>query len=247
MKKFLFIMLCMMLALGKAYAQEQSVGQGMPIEGKTKFANRHHIYQTLEISTIAGKDKDLDGDDSDDAGSRTDGLVDPPDLISNLNAGMNIGYSMVFVPGEIRDNQLFINRFGFAYSVGFIAAFDQQDQYDVTCDFLGKIGIETGNGHNVGIGVDLLLGGGKTANTTYCWLGEEWDQIHGTVWCYKKGLQVWLRTNLIATSFSNTDVVVFGRFVKSSTPDGVDEFEDSCFDVYMEESWQFGLTFKYTF
>ena len=219
-----------------------------PVEGKTKFARSHYIYQTIEISPIAGKDKDPDdGDDGDDVNH--DGKNDNiPDVMSNLNLGMNIGYSLIFVPGKINGDMLEINRFGFAYSTGFIASFDRQDNYDVTCDFLGKFGLETGNGHALGIGVDFLLGGGKTAGTIYDLDDEELTPEYYTMWCFKQGVQVWLKTNLLTTAIKNTDILAFARFVHSSNPQNDDELlKANLFNQWIEESWQFGVTLRYRF
>lgn len=123
--------------------------------GKTR------VVQAIEISTIAGKDRDQDADGGEDeaaaynAGKDGSNDAELPDVASSLNLGMNIGYSLIFTPGKVRDNQWTPNTFGFSYSTGFIASFDRQDDYDVTCDFLWKLGVETGTGHVFSIGIDL--------------------------------------------------------------------------------------------
>ena len=241
----------LLTALGQKMLEEDAPPTGplsFPVMGKTKFAQSHYIYQTVEVSTIAGKDKDPDnGDEGEDVNH--DGKNDNiPDVISNLNLGMNIGYSLIFVPGTIKGDQLEINRFGFAYSTGFIAAFDRQDNYDVTCDFLGKLGVETGNGHALGIGVDFLFGGGKSAGTIYDLDDEELTPEHYTMWCLKYGAQVWLKTNLFTTSIKNTDVLAFARFVHSQNPMNDQELLNyNLVNQWVEESWQFGVTLRYRF
>ena len=252
MKKLIFLTLCVILAVCQAYAQEPEINLTVPVMGTGKFFQKHYIYQTVEISTIVGKDKDEaqdSFDDSDEVSGSSSRNNNLPDIVKNLNLGMNIGYSLIFVPGKIKDDLLEINRFGFAYSAGFIAAFDRQDEYDVTCDFLGKIGVETGNGHALGIGVDLLLGGGKSAGVTYVEVDDEWQSYPYTKWCFKQGMQVWLNTNLLTTGIKNTDILAFGRFVYSKDPQGdeITDTEDITLDNWIEESWQFGITLRYRF
>jgi len=204
------------------------------------------VEQMVEISTITGKDKDLDtGTPSDISNGK-----EIPDVISNLNFGMNIGYSAIFIPGKVRDAHWAPNPLGFAYLTGFIASFDRQDTYNVTCDFLWKVGVESGNGHALGVGLDLLLGGGKTAGTTlYCPSSEEGvEKFPYTIWCWKQGAQVWIKTNLLTTNIENTDLLVFARFVHSIDPQKDVDFEKKqLINQWIEESWQFGVTLRYRF
>ncbi|HCU59462.1 MAG TPA: hypothetical protein DIC64_05755 [Alphaproteobacteria bacterium] len=221
--------------------------------GKTK------VIQTVEISTIAGKDRDMDTEEGDKALAEYDEARaqetqttgnnrEVPDVISNLNLGMNIGYSMIFIPGRIDDDLWAPNKFGFAYSTGFIASFDREDNKEVTCDFLWKLGVETGNGHTLGIGVDLLLGGGKTAGTAFDLQDAELVSAPYTAWCFKQGVQVWLKTNLLTTSIKNTDILAFARFVRSQNPYNDEELlKDNILNLWKEESWQFGITLRYRF
>ncbi len=217
-----------------------------PLRGKSRFARKHYIYQTVEISTIAGKDKDISqGSDIDDSANN------PTDMISKLNFGMNIGYSMIFVPGQIKDDRLEINRFGFAYSLGTVASFDRQEDYGVTCDFLAKFGVETGNGHSLGIGFDAMIGTGKSPGVFYELNPKDPDDNdpnYYTSWCFKYGSQIWLKTNLVTTKIKNTDMLVFARLVYSQNPYDDDALLQNGFDNYwLEESWQFGVTLRYRF
>ena len=226
--------------------------KSVPVVGNSRFAKSHYIYQTLEISTLAGKDKDDDESDADgltgagaDGGNRGDVTEG---LIKELNMGMNIGYRMIFVPGKVNGDMLEINRFGFAYSVGLLAAFDSQNSYGITCDFMLKLGVETGNGHPLGIGIDGLWGGGKSTGTYYFWDDDDFEPYYYTDWCYKYGMQVWLKTNLLTTSIKNTDILVFARYIRSLNPD--DETDDDIIGIlnyWNEESWQFGVTLRYRF
>ena len=271
-------MLCMVFALGMSYAQtvddEVNINDEtpdiqthqdavayfsndnpmadfqitVPIMGKSKFARSHYIYQTVEISTIFGKDKNSDEGDNDDAG-RVSAIPDAPDIESQLSAGLNIGYSLIFVPGKIQDDGLLINRFGFAYSTGFIAAFDNQKDYGVTCDFLFKLGVESGNGHPLGIGIDLLAGGGKTAAGFHVFENDAWQTDFQTLWCFKYGAQVWLNTSFLTTGIKNSDILAFARFVGSKAPASIRQFDeyDNVDCEWNDEAWNFGITFRYRF
>jgi len=234
-----------------------------PIEGKSKFMRRHHVTQRLEISVLGGNDGSEDNaqNTSQDIKAESNGNV-RDQYYGKMNFGLNIGYSLVFIPGHIEDERLRINKFGFGYSVGLIAAFDKQDYYGETCDFLAKIGVETGNDHNMGIGFDFLVGTGKSCGNTYFMLNDEdasqakqydesftndWAEPY-TAWCFKYGGQLWVRSNLLKTSMGNTDIRLFTRYVYSVNPHKTTDFSEFLlYGDWMEESWQFGLTFCYTF
>lgn len=215
-----------------------------PIMGKSKFARSHYIYQTVDISTIAGSDKDSHAASS--GNDAADGAA--AGLLSGLNLGLNIGYSLIFVPGKINGDNLEFNRFGFAYSTGLVASFDRQDDSEVTCDFLFKLGIESGNGHALGIGIDGLIGGGKTLGALYDFSDDNPEPEDYTAWCFKYGAQLWIKTNLLSTSIKNTDVLIFARYVHSVDPNrNVDFQSQNVYNYWMEESWQFGITLRYNF
>ncbi len=235
-----------------------------PVEGKSKFMQKHHVTQRLEISMIVGKDKNenIEEDASSDFQDNSDGVDNLSKYENKTNFGLNIGYSLVFVPGHIEGDQLRLNKFGFGYSAGLVASFDKQDYYGVTCDFLLKLGVETGNGHQMGIGIDALVGTGKSCgNLYYSGLDdssgnnepadesvyEDWAEPY-TAWCFKYGAQLWVRSNLLRTSLSNTDIRLFARYVYSVNPNNINELEKyGIDDVWSGESWQFGITFCYSF
>ncbi|MBR6355947.1 MAG: hypothetical protein IKR92_03725 [Alphaproteobacteria bacterium] len=223
-----------------------------PIRGKSKFARRHHIYQTLDISPTVSTDKDPDQPDYTSNGKE----VDEDQLDSPLALGLNFGYSLIFVPGREEDGQLRLNRMGFAYNVGLVASFSRQEKYGTTCNFLLKSGIETGNGHPMGIGFDVLGGYGKSAGDTYLLVYEEDDAddlaTPYTEWCWQYGAQLWLRSNLLHTAVNNAEMLIFARFIRSVNPNG-DELTSFVSDkiayenYWKDESWSFGITFRYKF
>jgi hypothetical protein len=221
----------------------------LPIIGRCKFARHNYITQRLEISLIGGKDGDLDegrtrgtaagGDDDDQNGDD-----------NAMNFGLNVGYSIVIVPGRIKGDRLELNRLGWGYSVGIIASFDHQNDYGTTCDFLAKIGVEAGNGHKMGIGFDALIGSGKTAGDYIIISPEDnsYIELPYTAWCFKYGAQLWVRSSLLHASIKDTDIRLFARYVYSKNPE--DEFEviqSGVIPQWKEESWSFGLTFCYNF
>ena len=225
----------------------------VPVCGDSKFAQRHHIMQRLEISMLGGADKDDDNPDADDVADAAKGKEES-DPVNPMNIGFNIGYSAVFVPGKTEKGKLHLNRFGFAYSLGFLAALDRQEKFGITFDFLGKVGLETGNSHAMGLGVDFLFGGGKSAVLTALPFTADFTyKDHDTEWCLKYGFQIWLRSNLLHANIQNTDVRLFVRYVYSQNPtnemdldfdrDGV----PSGYYIWNPESWQFGLTYCYEF
>ena len=229
-----------------------------PIEGKSKFARRHHMIQQLEISALGGSDNDQDFSEGTPIGNQGSRDYDNDRYEGKMNFGLNIGYSFVCIPGHIEGNQLRVNKFGFGYSLGLITSFDKQDHYGVTCDFLGKIGVEAGNGHQMGVGVDFLLGSGKSCGNFYYPIDENdsgadyYDDEDltepYTAWCFKYGAQLWVRSNLLKTSIGNTDVRLFARYVYSVDPHKNSTISNNTVENYwVEESWQFGLTFCYTF
>ena len=299
-------MLCMMLAVCQAYAQEEStvnvVDQDQetepaqptsknfdvnellellqqmkepkidepiyfPIVGKKKFSRRNHIFQTLELSTIMGKDRDPD-----DVGD-TRGNGKAPGFAADMNIGLNVGYSLTIAPGKIEGDQLRLNRFGFGYKFGLVAAFDRQDDHDVTCDFLLKLGTEVGIGRPLGIGLDFLFGGGKNARTNYFFdtkaLGttdndqqnpddteaeydfDDEEPENTTEWCWKYGAQLYIKTNFLQTKIKNTDVLAGVRYVRSidrnNSTDEEKLFDAGVLTLFPEESWQFFLTIRKRF
>ena len=222
-----------------------------PIRGKSKFARRHYIYQTLDISPSINHDHDSDQPEYTSKGQE----VDDDQLSSPIGYGLNFGYSLYFVPGREENEQLRLNRMGVAYNLGLVFSVGKQDKYGVTCNFLLKTGIETGNGHPMGIGFDILGGYGKSTGDCYLTVYDENDEDDlaqpYTEWCWQYGAQLWLRTNLLKTAINNAEMLIFARLVRSVNPNNGESVridDKTSFDNYWkEEQWSFGATFRYYF
>ena len=222
-----------------------------PIRGKSKFAQRHFIYQQLGISTVAGKDADIDpSSDGSNLNEEQAGKIDSaPDLVSKLNFGLNVDYTLTFIPGNVTEDGLELNKMGFGYNFGCLAAFDRQDNYGVTCDFMGKIGVEAGAEHMLGVGLEVLFGGGKSAGIMYDLDEKEPEPDYYTEWCFKYGAEFWVKTNLLQTKIPNTDILIFARFIKSVNPLDDDRLlsQYKMFNIFNEEAWGFGITIRHIF
>ena len=225
----------------------------VPIRGKSKFVRRHHIYQTLDISPTVSSDNDPNLPEKTSNGKD----VDEDQIESPVGFGLNFGYSLIFVPGR-EDNQngmLRLNPMGFAYNVGLVASFSRQDTYGTTCNLLLKTGIETGNGHAMGIGVDFLGGYGKSTGDSYLVIlssEDDEDDLTSpyTAWCWQYGMQLWLRTNLLKTAVKNAEMLIFARMIRSVNPNGDLYFvNDNVYadNYWKDESWSFGVTLRYKF
>lgn len=220
----------------------------VPLTGRHKFARHNYITQRLEISLIGGKDGDLD--EGRTGGTTIGGDDDDQQNDEDVNFGLNVGYSVVIVPGRINGDMLELNKLGWGYSFGIIASFDHQKDYGTTCDFLAKIGIEAGNGHKMGIGFDALIGTGKTAGDYIVMskVDNDYFDFPYTSWCFKYGAQLWVRSSLLHASIENTDIRLFARYVYSKNPeDEMELIQSGIIPEWKEESWSFGLTFCYNF
>ena len=215
----------------------------VPIKGKNKFTRRNHIYQTLDVSPTISTDKNTELPESTSNGKEIDeDQLDSP---------------TVFVPGRIENDQLKLNRMGFAYNVGLVASFSRQEKYGTTCNFLLKTGIETGNGHMMGIGFDLLGGYGKSTGDTYLIVYDkntDEDDLASpyTEWCWQYGAQLWMRCNFLQPVMKNTEMLVFARCVKSKRPGDLNDTEFvsdtwSYDNYWKDESWSFGIIIRYKF
>jgi len=241
---------------------------------KHRKINGHHVCQRLELSIMGDKSESsmdlanklfggalavagkIGGDADENFAEKMESKT------GGLGLGANFGYSLVFIPGYREDGaaELELNRFGFGYSVGLISQFDHEKNAGLSWDFLGKVGIETGFNKAIGVGIDLLFGGGKTTQTVVDF-GDvnfedpdpnDLDISSESLWCAKAGTQLWLRLNFLTKSINNFDTALFSRFVYSFRPYSENEMlermmdDDEC-PVWQYEAWSFGFTMTYFF
>ena len=244
---------------------------------KRRKINGHHICQRLELSILADRSetsKDLanklfggvisgdGGSPGGDSGGDGDLLKKLDNKTGGLGIGANFGYSLVFVPGYIEEgsDQLLLNRFGFGYSIGLISQFDHEKESGVTWDFLAKVGGETGFNKAIGVGFDLLFGGGKTSQTVVDFGAVDFDNPNPddlevsieSLWCAKAGTQLWLRLNFLTKGINNFDTALFSRFIYSFRPYSEEQKNNRLINyselpVWQNEAWSFGFTMTYFF
>ncbi len=232
---------------GEAVTDDSEKERYAPLKGRSKFTRRNYIYQTLDVSPHVSTDNDPNLPAQTSNGKD----VDTKQLESPTGFGMNFGYSLIFVPGHVEGDKLLLNKMGFAYSIGASTSFSKQDKYGTTCNFLLKLGIEAGNGHALGFGFDFLGGYGKSAGDSYQLEYQDYEEDDlaepYTKWCWQYGSQVWMRTNLIKTVLANTEILIFAKFIVSVDPTN-DETMIKGYDYFWkDETWSFGVTFRYRF
>lgn len=222
-----------------------------PLERKSKY---HHV-QKLYVSFMGGGDDD--GEDNTSCSAKNfsnDEYEEQQEKFNKGNFGISVDYSFGIYPGTIEGDNIKINKYGFGYDLGVVAAFDNQEHYGVTCDFLLKAGIETGYGHKMGIGFDLLGGTGKSGGMSY-YLDDDlkdWDDIDTdsySKWCLKYGAQLWIRTSILSTGIKNSNIRLFIRYVNSPNPGPEQEPYKGGVKLnnWLKESWQYGLQLCYEF
>lgn len=217
----------------------------IPLNGKAWKKHGMHVYPVLEICT---------GISSNKAKADTE-LIN---LVKVENAGesttsfaLEFGGAFVFVPGKVNSDSLRLNPYGFAFSAGFLTSFCKSDDYDMTCDFLGKAGVELGNGHAFGFGVDFLGGYGKGIGDFVLFNPSIVDPDatttihHYTEWCWEFGGQVWFRTGLLSKALHGLDVLTFARFIKSVDPEIATKYSQYHANFFKKENWSFGVIFRY--
>lgn len=201
---------------------------------------KHHVEQAIEVSPSISRDK-----------------VNQSDLLSgqNLenfenteNTGFSIdfGYSVIFIPGYEEDSKLFLNKAGFAYSLGLIASFTRNDRYGTTCNVLLKAGIETCYNKKMGIGLDLMGGYGKSPGDIFWYKNIAEDTAPTlitpyTLWGWEYGGQLWLKT----TTINKSDIIIFARLIMSPDPGEIQKFSAISYNLWKEESWSFGIIIRY--
>ena len=199
-----------------------------------------YIYPTLDMCTSLAQDKTAPRDETLTEDSVSSGL------------SLNFGASIIFVPGKPTDNRLKVNSLGFAYNVGLLSSFEKSEKYDVTCDFFAKAGVEIGNQHTLGIGFDLLAGGGKSKGDVFFFddivLDEEPKKVTSyTAWCFKYGGQIWFRTGLLKEALRGVEVLTFAQLVFAKDPGIVSPLSKVHLGKWKDENWKFGVMIRYPF
>lgn len=146
-----------------------------------------------------------------------------------------------------------LNQLGFAYGVGFVSSFSQSDRYGTCCSFLGKLSVELGAFHSMGLGFDLLGGGGKSPDDFFIFKNgivesEEPDKIVPyTEWCWQYGGQIWMKVNLMGSFIKNAETLIFARLIKAVNPNVAKEASQYHYNAWKGETWFFGTTIRYSF
>jgi hypothetical protein len=203
---------------------------------------KHHIEQAIEIYPTISTDKISQAEAMSSIST---------DEINNTGIGLSFGYALGFIPCYEEADQLHMNKAGFAYSLGLIASFSRSDRYGTTCDFLGKIGLETCRNRRLGIGGDFLCGYGKASGDIFWFDDIVKDEAPKSStpyneWTVEYGGQVWVKTGLMNNSFtSNTDILLFARLIINKEPRDVTPFSKTHFNVWRKETWSFGVILRY--
>ncbi len=209
---------------------------------KWKWLDKTKSYSTLELSGIFGKDfGNTEGDE--EVNSEDYGMN--PEKANNL--GGSVKFSQVFIPGTYtKDGTFKPNRLHFGWSLGGLFALDYQKDYGWSTDFLGKIGIQAGEG--ITLGGDALIGGGTSPYAIYSTDDINYRVVLHNQWCFKYGAQVWLSMNY----GGNTYTSLFARLVKSVAPSSIydhptDKTWDNALIDFDDGSWQVGFAVGYKF
>ena len=281
MKKFYLIALCAMFCLGSAAQNEVEVSDSANVEETSPtmettgsmfdmvseyssftaanltqrkdmiyplkrgggLFKKHHIEQSIEICPTISTDKASQAELISNVNS---------DDVNNTGLGLNFGYSVSFIPCYEDSGKLHMNKPGFAYSLGLVTSITRSDRYGTTCDFLGKIGLETCRNRKLGIGGDFLCGYGKAGGDVFWFDDIATDTAPKSsapynAWTFKYGGQIWVKTGLLGNSFkSNTDILLFARLISNKNPHMVDgEMSKIHFNLWRTETWSFGVILRY--
>lgn len=115
---------------------------------------------------------------------------------------------------------------------------------------MGKLGLETCHNRKMGIGFDFLLGYGKSPGNFFTFKDIVEDEEPAgvkphTEWGIKYGGQLWLKTGLLGGISNHTDVLMFARLIMAPRPTDIPEFSKYSYDLWIEESWSFGVIVRY--
>ncbi len=214
--------------------------------------NKFRITQSVSLAILYGNDSDketeTDYNNTSADGANLGDVADNIDAKIGANLGINIEYSLKFIPGKLSDGIFKDNPFGFAIDLGLILAADKQSEYGFTFDGLLKVGIETGYDHSMGLGFDFLFGTGKSPGFIYFFDEETTNNepIPYTEWCFKNGFQFWVRSGLIKQLLPNSTTSIFVRYVYSQEPkDAISD--ENVFLFWQEEALQIGLLISFKF
>ena len=209
-----------------------------PVKGK------HYRYQVLTFAPMGGASKDKGDNILPSSGvgeERFDDADEQTDQQSSF--GLNFGWEMINVWGKNTENGFQLNKYGFAWSYGFIGDYKVQGSEHLF-SFMGKIGVEAGNSHRMGIGIDALVGFGKGFGFEYDLDFPEDDPDSYSKWCPKVGFQISVRTGIIKSVVKNADMNLFLRYDRLFSSDGFD-VEKNTYKFGHEEEWNVGMVFKF--
>ena len=209
----------------------------LPLQSKRNV----YIYPTLDMCTSLSKDKNRPDPEN--------GNIEA-DVSTGLS--LNFGASIIFVPGKRTDNALKVNPLGFAYNFGFISAVEKSEKYEVTCDFLLKAGVEIGNQHAMGVGLDILAGYGKSKGDVFFYKNiiedtEPASTTSYTNWCFEYGGQIWFRTGLLKDKIQGIEVLTFVQLLWAKNPEIMTPVSINHMNIWKEENWKIGVMIRYPF
>ena len=227
----------------KSFYQKDDFNPETPIY-KPPVKGKHYRYQVLTFAPMGGVSKDK-GDNilplSGVAEERFDDADEQTDQQSSF--GLNFGWEMINVWGKNTENGFQLNKYGFAWSYGFIGDYKVQGSEHLF-SFMGKIGVEAGNSHRMGIGIDALVGFGKGFGFEYDLDFPEDDPDSYSKWCPKVGFQISVRTGIIKSVVKNADMNLFLRYDRLFSSDGFDAKKNT-YKFGHEEEWNVGMVFKF--
>lgn len=253
MKKLLLIALAMFVCTQGIWAQaglsfvgDTSFNPDDPIYKKLQGDSRWYRYQSIILAPSTGNSKDpTDYDDILTVGGEDQEAIDDANEETSKESSIafSFGWQVTNVWGEVTDQGLKLNKFGFAYSYGFIGNYKSLGEMS-TFSCLAKLGIETGNSHPMGIGVDALFGVGTGLGYEYDldFLEEAPDPY--TDWGLRYGFQIWIRTGLVKSIIPNADMNIFLRYVYAPNPEEEYDADLNLLRFWHDEAWSLGICFK---
>ena len=203
-----------------------------------------YMYPTLDMCTSLSQGR------SEAVSVINDNETEKKDVSTGV--GLTFGSTLVFVPGKKADNRLKVNSMGFAYSFGFIAALEKSEKYDLTCNFLLKAGVEIGNQHAMGVGVDVLAGYGKGKGDLFFYEGiiekpEPIKTMTYTSWAPQFGAQIWFRTGLLREKLQGIEILTCFQFLYVKNPNLMTAVSNIHRNVWKPEVLSVSIMVRYPF